>query len=360
MNDLESTFREGLRQAVADRPGGVRVDIDEVIARASAPDFVPETRWTPPRWLAAAAAVLVVAGLGVGMAFLRPSAGVLAYPIAPSPTTSTAGSATASPTPSPSSWFDPSKLIGSRWSVIQLDGRPVAAKGNASEPSVTFTSETKALTNDGCNTGQRSYRFAPHGVLLDFSFAATGVQVTDGCDPALQKRFAKALDNTVQARLSADFLEFFSGNDDAVMRLVRADGTPTKPTPTPNPTNSVPVETGVPSATPTPTEPPVATSSPTAGVHVRIYNDTSVTLHKVKLGFPGGVVIGLDTMEAGTYSEYVGVNVAYSIASLEAKVDGHPYRTTPIDYVGEQPLEPGNYTYRIRLTEGVMFLEFGD
>ncbi|PFG18223.1 META domain-containing protein [Propionicimonas paludicola] len=347
MNDLERTFREGLRQAVADRPGGVRVDIDEVIARASSPDFVPETRWTPPRWLAAAAAVLVVAGLGVTMVALRPSAGVPAVPSAPSPTAS------------PSSWFDPSKLIGSRWSVIQLDGQPVAAKGNASEPSVTFTSETKALTNDGCNTGQRSYRFAPRGVLLDFSFAATGGQVTDGCDPALQKRFAKALDNTVQARLSADLLEFFGGNDEAVMRLVRADGTQTKPTPTPNPTNSVPGEIGVPSATPTPTEPPVATSSPTAGVHVRIYNDTGVTVRDVKLGFQDGLVIREGAMAPGTYSEYMGLKVAYRLASLEAKVDGHPYRITPIDYVGEQPLEPGNYTYRIRLTEGVMFLEFG-
>jgi len=93
-------------------------------------------------------------------------------------------------------------------------------------------------------------------------------------------------------------------------------------------------------------------------VHVRLYNDTGITLHAVKVGFPDGFVISEATLEPGTYSEYLSPDVAYRSASLEATADGHPYRTTPTNYVGEEPLEPGDYTYSIRLTEGVMFLEF--
>lgn len=341
MNDLERTFRDGLRQAVADRPGGIRVDLDEVIARASAPDFVPETRWTPPRWLAAAAAVLVVAGLGVGVAVLRPSAGVPAVPAAPVATAS------------PSTWFDADKLIGSQWWAMQIDGRSVQKLGATNSPSLTFTSATEVLTNDGCNTSYRSYRLTPHGVVLDLSFGLAGAQTEIGCDPAQQKRFVKALDDTTQAVLSADYLEFLNPDRETVLRFVRADPTATAQ-PTPGSTNPISVAIGAPSSSATSTRNPVV-----GDVRVRLYNDTGVTLRDVKVAYPGEQAIQLATMEPGSYSPYATPAVAYRLASLEAKANGHPYRTTPVDYVGEQPLEPGSYTFSIRLVEGVMFMEFG-
>jgi len=347
MNDLERTFRDGLRQAVADRPGGVRVDIDEVIARASAPDFVPETRWTPPRWLAAAAAVLVVAGLGVSLAVFRPSAGIPAAPAAPSPSAATQ--------------FDASGLVGSRWWAVQIDGRSVSAANEATQPYLRFTSTSELTFFDGCNTGIARYRLEV-GLRPEFS-ATLGPVGAVACRED-QGRFVDALSAAWSMRKSGELLEFLDPSDNVVLKLARADGA--EPQPTEPPTSGVVVAVDSPSApvTPSPTatatEPPTASSSPTAGVHVRIYNDTGVTLHKVKVGFPGGVVIGVDTMAPGTYSAYLGVDVAYQLASLEATADGHPYKLTPSDYVGEKPLDPGNYTYRIRLTEGVMFLEFGD
>lgn len=345
MTDLERTFRDGLRQAVAERPGDIRVDVDEVIARASSPDFVPETRWTPPRWLAAAAAVLVVAGLGVGLTVFRPSAGIPATPSAPLVT------------PSASTQLDAADLVGSKWRAVQIDGRSVTSIGTASAPSLSFTSATQVLTNDGCNTGFRGYKLKPSGVRLDFSFGMVGAQTEIGCNPAQQQRFTKALDETTQARLGSDLLEFLNPNGEVVLRFERFTGIePTQP-PSGVPTNSFAVTVSTPyeSGEPTPTSPPTSTGA----VYVRLYNDTGVTVHKVKVGFPEGVVISEATMAPGAYSEYVRPEVAYRIASLQATADGHPYRTTPTDYVGEKPLEPGNYTYSIRLVEGAMFLEFG-
>lgn len=114
------------------------------------------------------------------------------------------------------------------------------------------------------------------------------------------------------------------------------------------------------SRTSSPTGPPSVTATLAAGVHVRLYNDTGVALRDVKVGFPGRIVIREATMAPGTYIQYMSPDVAYRIASLEAVADGHPYRTTPDDYLGEKPLMPGSYTYSIRLTEGVMFLEFAE
>ncbi len=347
MNEEERAFREGLRQAVADRPGGVRVDVDEVIARASSPDFVPETRWTPPRWLAAAAAVLVVAGLGVGVTVFRPSAGIPAAPAAPSPSASTQ--------------FDASDLVGSRWWVVQIDGRSVSATNEATQPYLSFASASDLTFFDGCNTGIARYRV---GIGLRPEFDVTLGPVGAVACREDQGRFTDALAAAWSIHKNGELLEFLDPSGTVVLQLARADAT--APQPTQLPTNGAVVADDTPSApaapspTPTATEPPTASSSQTAGVHVRIYNDTGVTLHKVKVGFPGGVVIGVDTMAPGTYSEYMGVDVAYQLASLEATADGHPYKLTPDDYLGEKPLEPGNYTYRIRLTEGVMFLEFGD
>jgi hypothetical protein len=349
MNEEERAFRDGLRQAVAERPGSIRVDIDEVIARASSPDFVPETRWTPPRWLAAAAAVLVVAGLGVGLAVLRPSAGIPAVP--------------AGPVASASTDIEAADLAGTTWRATQIDGRGVQATGDGRAPGLEFTSTTEVLTSDGCNSAQRSYSLTASGPALRFSFGLAGAHTEIGCNVSQQQRFEAALDVVFGVRLSGETLEFLDPNDNVVLRLARVDQA--SPQPTQPPTNGVAVAIGTPSApvtpsqTPTLTEPPSGTSNAATAVHVRLYNDTGVTVRNVKVGFLDGVVIKEAAMEPGSYGEYVSPEVAYRIASLEATADGHPYRSRPVDYVGEQPLEPGNYTFSIRLVEGVMFLEFG-
>lgn len=55
-------------------------------------------------------------------------------------------------------------------------------------------------------------------------------------------------------------------------------------------------------------------------------------------------------IQAGGMTTYVAVPRAYRIASLEASVDNVIYTVQPIDFVGEEPLRSGRYTYVITFT----------
>ena len=46
-------------------------------------------------------------------------------------------------------------------------------------------------------------------------------------------------------------------------------------------------------------------------------------------------------------SSYKTFQIAYRYAFIELQIDGETYTLQPIDYVGETPLENGNYTYKI-------------
>lgn len=46
-------------------------------------------------------------------------------------------------------------------------------------------------------------------------------------------------------------------------------------------------------------------------------------------------------------TSYKTFQTAYRYAFVELQIDGETYTLQPIDYVGETPLENGNYTYQI-------------
>jgi len=50
---------------------------------------------------------------------------------------------------------------------------------------------------------------------------------------------------------------------------------------------------------------------------------------------------------AGQRTEYKAFETAYTYAYIEVQIDSSTYIIKPIDYVGETPLEPGNYTYQL-------------
>lgn len=56
------------------------------------------------------------------------------------------------------------------------------------------------------------------------------------------------------------------------------------------------------------------------------------------------------TIAPGAYSEYKTVAKAYGIAYIRFVADGTERKLIPIDYVGEQPLKPGKYTYEVGLS----------
>ena len=52
-------------------------------------------------------------------------------------------------------------------------------------------------------------------------------------------------------------------------------------------------------------------------------------------------------------TNYRTFELAYRYAFVELEIDGETYTLQPIDYVGETPLEYGNYTYEINANDSL-------
>jgi hypothetical protein len=55
-------------------------------------------------------------------------------------------------------------------------------------------------------------------------------------------------------------------------------------------------------------------------------------------------------------TNYKTFQTAYRYAFVELQIDGETYTLQPIDYVGETPLENGNYTYQIDVNDSNLSL----
>jgi hypothetical protein len=54
-------------------------------------------------------------------------------------------------------------------------------------------------------------------------------------------------------------------------------------------------------------------------------------------------------LESGEFSAYKSFDLAYRYAFIELSADGVTYTLQPIDYVGETPLDRGDYAYQLDL-----------
>jgi hypothetical protein len=107
----------------------------------------------------------------------------------------------------------------------------------------------------------------------------------------------------------------------------------------------------------TPSEPDGAQAPTPDAVRIRVSNDGTATLHDVVVKFPGGEgSSGQDAsygdIAPGETSEYRRIARAYGYAYVAAVADGEKRVLQPIDYVGEEPLATGDYTYVLRATPG--------
>lgn len=84
-------------------------------------------------------------------------------------------------------------------------------------------------------------------------------------------------------------------------------------------------------------------------VRVRVRNSTGHELEAIKVRGPS-MSERFGTLEAGKTSRYHGARRAYNIPYIEALLDGTVVRQQPRDFVGEEPMEPGTYTYELRLS----------
>ncbi|MDJ0646207.1 MAG: hypothetical protein QNJ57_09530 [Flavobacteriaceae bacterium] len=81
-------------------------------------------------------------------------------------------------------------------------------------------------------------------------------------------------------------------------------------------------------------------------INIRILNASLFDYQDIKVDTSTGLV-DFGSLNSGVLSEYQSFELAYSYAFVELLIDGEVYTLQPIDYVGETPLENGNYTYAI-------------
>ncbi len=86
-------------------------------------------------------------------------------------------------------------------------------------------------------------------------------------------------------------------------------------------------------------------SGPDGGTRLRVRNASTVELRSVLVVLPSEERISAATLAAGAATGYTAVRTAYRYAYVEASIAGRRVVLQPIDYVGEQPLGAGCFTY---------------
>ncbi len=84
----------------------------------------------------------------------------------------------------------------------------------------------------------------------------------------------------------------------------------------------------------------------TGSLQIRIGNKSPFNFTNIKVNTSGNTV-NFDDLKSGIYSEYKIFDLAYKYAFIQLEINSETYTLQPIDFVGETPLENGNYTYEI-------------
>lgn len=88
-----------------------------------------------------------------------------------------------------------------------------------------------------------------------------------------------------------------------------------------------------------------------ASIMIRIKNNSRYTLKNIKVISPASGLVHFGNLHAGENSDYKTFSSGYAIAAIMAEKEGKKVEFLPDDYLGEQHLKPGKYTYEISLIE---------
>jgi len=91
-------------------------------------------------------------------------------------------------------------------------------------------------------------------------------------------------------------------------------------------------------------------------VLLRVKNDSKVNFNSVDLRF-GEEWEHYGAVAAGDASKYHMFNTAYRYGGIKVETGDSVYRMQPTDYVGEEPLDDGNYTYKLDIAGEALRLE---
>lgn len=88
-----------------------------------------------------------------------------------------------------------------------------------------------------------------------------------------------------------------------------------------------------------------ATEQSREGVNVRVRNASAADFDRVVVVFPKQHEVDYGRLPKGEVSQLRTTAQAYRYAGIRVTIGQRELALTPIDYVGEQPLVPGRYTY---------------
>ncbi len=91
-----------------------------------------------------------------------------------------------------------------------------------------------------------------------------------------------------------------------------------------------------------------STSGATIGpVEIRIQNDSNVDFDRVHVQFPDQHDVDYGPVPKGGFTAYQPTARAYRYAGVSVEAGGREMSLHPIDYLGEQELAAGRYTYSL-------------
>jgi heat shock protein HslJ len=95
-------------------------------------------------------------------------------------------------------------------------------------------------------------------------------------------------------------------------------------------------------------------------VQLRLANLSGMDFEQVTMNV-GGLETDYGALPQGKVSAYAPQNGAYRYAGITIVAEGQTHEFLPIDFVGETPLSPGNYTYVLEIAEeGISILHLSD
>lgn len=100
----------------------------------------------------------------------------------------------------------------------------------------------------------------------------------------------------------------------------------------------------------------VGASTSAEYIFLRVRNASNLDFSSVFVAYPG-VEEQFGRVEIGQSSPFKAVNGVYPYGFIEVEASGRAYRLQPIDYVGEQPLGNGRFTYCLDVEDGDLLFE---